>query len=703
MAKEIIASGSPLSLPPLDVEDMSGRLHRVRPATRVLFDRVDVEMFEDGLRPDLIGSVAIAPGHLHQGLSGNPGDDLCDDRTGVRRLIIEIRVSHRVEPRKLALLRVRGDSVLEIDLSRVARDLDRADLAALLLDGAPRAWLFHRNGERHREAVVRKVADDAARRQARRDWAIAAEAREEEVRRVVLAMPPTVEVSSQMTLWAEAEQARWRMIGCGALFDVDVPDGIFDVAPDLWRAVALMPLAPWAENPLLAIPDISRIAPMTGKMLRAKGWVKTPFVGELYRYTNRKRPWDPVGDAVGELLSGGLLSLGYGDVHQRHVASPDHARREMVGAWGRCNHFIDRLASVAARLAGQGVEMRMQGRQTEIERPAVGVVIAPEDGSGGSCEIIQDVPLFSREEIVWGVQGNDRLDILLCGTSLLDRLTHTMEKGTASGRLLCASDIERHGIVLTLPGDRQTGGTQRALAHLAHGQRTRWEREIESHLGRRADSLLSVFLALVEDCPDLEGWIRDAGRQDLLDIDAIRCSLAKPVDLCDPDPVGVACSAINAAGRPLLSLARQLRGVLDLAAALSGEYPSGDGGSDKGQSWPELAAFIRAAGISIGLCPGGLPDPAALNGVLDGAGVAQARGWIAEVCGFAGRWNYGADFAQRALEGHPPESGATLLDLILAGRRIEARKAIAGIRSRRDRPGWAAPSHGAFEARHWVP
>ena len=152
VAKEIIAAGPALRLPWAELDGPAGR-EIVQPGEWVSFGEVKVEPREDGLRPDLVATL------VREG----------EDGVSRHRLIIEVKVSHAVDARKLALLKARGESVLEIDLSRVDRDLSREALAEQILGKAPRVWLFHRRVERRRLEIAREQEERERQRYGR--WA----------------------------------------------------------------------------------------------------------------------------------------------------------------------------------------------------------------------------------------------------------------------------------------------------------------------------------------------------------------------------------------------------------------------------------------------------------------------------------------------------------------------------------------------------
>jgi hypothetical protein len=64
-------------------------------------------------------------------------------RKSDRSLLIEIAVTHFCGTEKLATIRAKGIPAVEIDLSKVPKDADRAAIAKAVIHDAGRVWLFH--------------------------------------------------------------------------------------------------------------------------------------------------------------------------------------------------------------------------------------------------------------------------------------------------------------------------------------------------------------------------------------------------------------------------------------------------------------------------------------------------------------------------------------------------------------------------------
>ncbi|WP_146681651.1 hypothetical protein [Thioclava sp. F28-4] len=187
MAKEIISEGGALHIPPLQVScNVSARdwKKEVFPARRVLFDRVDLQVREGNIHPDLI---CTKIGHSPTAPMEN-------------RLLVEIRVTHAVGAEKLQRFVERGESALEIDLSKIRRSLTLEELTDHVLKSAPRAWLFHRKAA-EAQADFREAKMNEARRIARTNAAWRQAAYE-----------PVEPPSQNAEVWLEEERRRWRSI-----------------------------------------------------------------------------------------------------------------------------------------------------------------------------------------------------------------------------------------------------------------------------------------------------------------------------------------------------------------------------------------------------------------------------------------------------------------------------------------------------------
>src|SRR3954453_13701929 len=142
LAKQLIADGTALVLPEVTAE-YGGRYRLVRPAVTIRPEGAALEPGLDGLRPDILVTVAGRP------------------------LLVEVAVTHFCGPEKLALIRGRHLAAIEIDLSRVAREAPPDALEHTILRSAPRRWLWNRFAETaetvmHAEAAHRARSQEEA-------------------------------------------------------------------------------------------------------------------------------------------------------------------------------------------------------------------------------------------------------------------------------------------------------------------------------------------------------------------------------------------------------------------------------------------------------------------------------------------------------------------------------------------------------------
>jgi hypothetical protein len=131
LAKQLIADGAPLMLPQV-IAEYGGRHRLVRPAVTIRAEDAVVEPGLDGLRPDILVTVAGRP------------------------LLVEVAVTHFCGPEKLTLIQERRLAAVEIDLSRVVRDAPPEVLEHAILRSAPRRWLWNRFAKLPKGCDVRR-------------------------------------------------------------------------------------------------------------------------------------------------------------------------------------------------------------------------------------------------------------------------------------------------------------------------------------------------------------------------------------------------------------------------------------------------------------------------------------------------------------------------------------------------------------------
>lgn len=224
LAKSVIADAKRLDVPEVKVVDpRSGRAERLRMPETQHFDTVELEVWESGIRPDVVG--------IRHTSEGGPDE----------RLLIEVRVTHAVDDRKLDRLRQRREAAVEIDLSGIRTDLDSDGFARAILKAAPRIWLSHPQIERLRE-------EEARRRAARAELDRVAMAQRDEAHRRARLRPARPADKAERAV-AELEVGRWQSIGAPSPLEVPGDDSIFSAEPILWRTQVLAGIAPWHRPP----------------------------------------------------------------------------------------------------------------------------------------------------------------------------------------------------------------------------------------------------------------------------------------------------------------------------------------------------------------------------------------------------------------------------------------------------------------------
>jgi len=102
------------------------------------FIDVEVEARRGDLIPDLVIKVIDAEGVTHE-------------------LWVEIHVTHRCGPGKIAKIKARKQAAIEIDLSAYRTSFDAPAIREALLEGAMRTWLYHRAIDADFEARTKQV------------------------------------------------------------------------------------------------------------------------------------------------------------------------------------------------------------------------------------------------------------------------------------------------------------------------------------------------------------------------------------------------------------------------------------------------------------------------------------------------------------------------------------------------------------------
>ena len=206
LAKQLIEERREVRLPP--VVAFLGETQRELSKGGIFRpESVRVEEAVPGMRPDIIATL------------------------GRKELFIEVAVRHKVGAEKLALIKERRHSTIEIDLAKWRHETDEAKLAQAIIYDAPRVWLFN-SAASDKEAAL--LAEQEARAQQRREHAI----------KLAIAILPGLSEPPLMkappgSLFAEYV-ASVEDAGMADVVGVAIPgSGAFGVAEEIWQAAVL--------------------------------------------------------------------------------------------------------------------------------------------------------------------------------------------------------------------------------------------------------------------------------------------------------------------------------------------------------------------------------------------------------------------------------------------------------------------------------
>jgi hypothetical protein len=303
LAKQLIADGGALDLPEVAAEH-GGRRRPVRPATTIRPEAAILEPGLDGLRPDILATVAGRP------------------------LLVEVAVAHPCGPEKLALIRARRLAAVEIDLSRVPRDAAPEELERAVLHSARRRWLYNRLTE----AAEAEMRAEAARRAARlarlRDEALGRVGRE--LAAAMAAAPSLRHPGGGRLAWA-VEVAREAGLG-GAVGVALEGDGCFAVPREVWQSHLV------ARHVLGGMPFDERAAAASmHPLLRGRFAEQSPggfeWAAISARFPGLRPPCDVLADYARRLGLMGLLARGHDGVWRTTaVAARARGRRDALAA-----------------------------------------------------------------------------------------------------------------------------------------------------------------------------------------------------------------------------------------------------------------------------------------------------------------------------------------------------------------------------------
>lgn len=623
MAKEAIEEAGGLMLPAFEVKT-GGRTRMPLPPRWFDFERVELEKGEDGFRPDVIG----------YGRHPETGE--------VHRLMIEVFVTNRVSDSKLERIAAAGESAIEIDLSKVDRDLNGPGFIEQILQDAPRQWLFHRAEERLRQKALQEEAREAAKKERRKTFAIAMEAERQEERRRARERPPRATTDVERR-WAARERDQWTLLDMGGLFSRPADDGLFDIEPIVWRAWVLSILAPWRKKayPLPGADDLRKTVVSLGREMRRRGWVKTPFAGDLKTFQdNRYKPWDPVADEIEAFLVQGLRDYGFGGARLGDGVSLSSVGGVIKVSWRARQRWARDLLALRDELLWHGVDVWMGGARIERDAEVGDVIEAHGVFSGFNPTVLPDM----AHEIRTGIA----------------RLGVRKEAG----------DYAREGVELHLPGDEGPGCTERALDHIRKAHMESWQRDLEDWTQGEVDRLLSVFQGLRDRglLPLQEA--RAGSIEYLFDRSALWSRIHHPLSDEAKNPLAEA----RAAEKKTIQSLEVLADHVDYLGELVSLHDATE--------WRDI---ILREGIRTVLAT------AARDGFVRATGHgarSAARKSLSDLIRVSGRWGYGPDFPLRALGSRPTWSGRRLIDLVFDGDVRPLRRAMNEIITRRQPPKW---------------
>ena len=130
MAKQIIKEQGEIWLPAYSNTIEDARLDAMKEPLLCRYSNCSVEEDQGQVRPDLI------------------------IRLKGRLLLVEIFVTHQCDEQKIEILRKLGNSAIEIDLSKIPRDIDFKQLKELVIEKAPRNWIFNAKGEELQKIIT---------------------------------------------------------------------------------------------------------------------------------------------------------------------------------------------------------------------------------------------------------------------------------------------------------------------------------------------------------------------------------------------------------------------------------------------------------------------------------------------------------------------------------------------------------------------
>lgn len=279
-AKEVLARHLELELPPLVVGEGPGKWVGYSGGTY----RFDAALLESRLG-EIVPDVIVCKGE--------------------RSLLVEFLVTHACDEAKIARISAMDVAAIEIDVSGLPRDTNRADLKEAILATAPRKWLHNpklraAQAERERQAYERDQVLARATAPLRRAYAAAC-----------------AEVRAKQTSCLAYDRIVGRHLAHAV--GIEVPGiGCFTVPPRDWQALILADAVDIAASGGKGL--ITTVGAM--RKIRQRGWLRRRFSGltaaEAAAIRADGTPFDHPANAVAEWAAtlsrlGILLPAGAGD------------------------------------------------------------------------------------------------------------------------------------------------------------------------------------------------------------------------------------------------------------------------------------------------------------------------------------------------------------------------------------------------------
>lgn len=142
LAKEVLLEGCRLTLPPLNMSK-ENEYKREFQTDYFIRDKLTIQ-------PDYVQAEEQLYDFIPDLLVGYKN----------RKLIVEIYVTHKVDEEKLLKIRKSGISAIEVDLSKIERDITKEDMKAILESGIYSTWLFNKKKEKAEDDFREQVKQE---------------------------------------------------------------------------------------------------------------------------------------------------------------------------------------------------------------------------------------------------------------------------------------------------------------------------------------------------------------------------------------------------------------------------------------------------------------------------------------------------------------------------------------------------------------